>query len=76
MSTKAYISKMTHHEKEAKLKEKNFPGFAKYRKQLRDALDDFSAREWAKRKKKKTVKRLKAAANAVKGAVNISKPRK
>lgn len=71
-----FLSKMKHHEKEGQLKEKNFPGFSKYRDKLHTALDDFSARQWAKHTMKKTGKKFKTAAVAIKGAAQFNRGKK
>lgn len=71
MSKKMFLSKIKHHEKESELKEKNFPGFSNYREKLRIALDEFSAREWAKKSKRKTVKKFKTVVGAIKGATKF-----
>jgi len=76
MSNQTLKSKLKHHKKEQELKNKTFVGFTNYRKRLNEALNEFSTREWAKRKGKRAGKKFKHAAGLVKDAVKLACPPK
>ena len=71
-----FKSKLKHHKKEQEFKNKTFVGFTNYRKKLNEAINEFSTREWAKRKGKRAGKKFKQAAGLVKDAVKLACPPK
>lgn len=73
LSNQTFKNKLKHHTKEKEMKEKTFLGFTHYREKINNAIDEFSAREWAKKKGKKAGRKLKAAAEAIKGAVTLKR---
>ncbi|XP_066920127.1 myosin-11-like [Clytia hemisphaerica] len=73
MAHQVYKKKLAHLVKEQEMKNKTFPGFTHYRQKLKDAVDDFTFQEWAKKKGKKAGKRFKQAAGAIKGLVQAVK---
>ena len=73
MSMSAFNSKMINHAKETELKERTFPGISKLRQDIRIQLDEFSTKQWMKRKKEKAFKTLKKTAKVIKACVKPGK---